>query len=193
MEEANDSCADGIDAEFANDDANIGTVTIDLGNDRPGANEFGFVILRGVRADVSGLAAGDTIVASINSSTAPTNFVPIGQDRTESVGGSVSTVKGGLTVTIEQASRLLCNLEDVVTTDADNVETTTPVGGVPSITVSEGFPTAWEHTGPGPLGAGNDAIGQTDIGQTMIAVKMLNLPKGVTLRWPNQVIFEADP
>ena len=56
------------------------------------------------------LSAGDTIVASINSSAAPAGFVPIGQDRTESVGGVVSTVKGGLTVKVEAASRLLCNL-----------------------------------------------------------------------------------
>ena len=61
-----------------------------------------FVILRGVRADTSALSAGDTIVASINSSAAASGFVPIGQDRTESVGGVVSTVKAGLTVKLEQ-------------------------------------------------------------------------------------------
>ena len=76
----------------------------------PAGTPASFVILKGVRADTSGLSVGDTIVASINSSSAPTGFVPIGQDRTESVGGTVSTVKAGLTVKLEQASRLLCNL-----------------------------------------------------------------------------------
>ena len=81
-----------------------------MGTDRPAADAFGFVILRGVRADVSGLSAGDKIVASINSSTAPTGFVPIGQERTESVGGTVSTVTDGLDVVLGAASRLLCNI-----------------------------------------------------------------------------------
>ena len=90
----------------------MGTVTINMGT--AGRVAGSFVVLRGVRADVSSLSVGDTIVAAINSSSAPTGFVPIGQERTESVGGTVSTVKGGLTVKIEQASRLLCNLEDVV-------------------------------------------------------------------------------
>ena len=72
-----------------------------MGTARPDSNEFGLPsFCRGVRADVSGLAAGDKIVASINSSTAPTGFVPIGQERTESVGGTVSTVADGLDVVL---------------------------------------------------------------------------------------------
>ena len=51
----------------------------------------------------------------------------------------------------------------------------TPVGGVPSITVSEGFATAWE----------------TELGGTMIALKMNNLPEGVNLRWPHVVNFST--
>ena len=126
-----------------------------------------FVILRGVRADISGLSAGDKIVASINSSSAPTGFVPIGQERTESVGGTVSTVTDGLDVVLGAASRLLCNIGEVDTTpDEEGGEV--PVGGVPSITVSEGFAMAWEA----------DAIGTTD---TMIALKMNNLPDGSEL------------
>ena len=106
-------CDDTVTTSFANDDdTDIGTVTVNLGDARPGAEAFGFVVLRGVRADVSGLSAGDKIVASINSSTAPTGFVPIGQERTESVGGTVSTVKSGLDVVLGSASRLLCNLGD---------------------------------------------------------------------------------
>ena len=59
----------------------------------------------------------------------------------------MSIVKNGINVAIGQASRLLCNIgtltDDMGTTDtADDVEV--PIGGVPSITVSEDFPTAWE-------------------------------------------------
>ena len=165
---------DDITATVANDaDTGVGTVTISMGTeDRTvGAS----VILRGVRADVSALSAGDTIVASINSSSAPTGFVPIGQERTESVGGTVSTVTDGLDVVLGAASRLLCNIGEIDTTpDEEGGEV--PVGGVPSITVSEGFDRAWE----------------TGLGGTNIALKMNNLPEGVNLRWPHVVNF-MDP
>ena len=168
------NCETGIAATFANDDdTDIGTVTIALGTTRPDSNQFGFVVLRGVRADVSGLSAGNKIVAAINSSTAPTGFVPIGQDRTESVGGTVSTVMDGLDVKVGQASRLLCNLGEV----GEGDDRKFPVGGVPSITVSEGVPMAWE----------------TAMGGTMIAIKMNTLPEGVNLRWPHVVNFRQDP
>ena len=108
--------ATNITATVANHaDTGVGTVTISMGTEGRVAGSS--VILRGVRADVSALSAGDTIVASINSSSAPTGFVPIGQDRTESVGGTVSTVTDGLDVVLGAASRLLCNIGDVVTTD----------------------------------------------------------------------------
>ena len=172
-EDADDNCITGVTASFANDeDTDIGTVTINLGTTRPDSGEFGHVVIEGVRADVSGLSAGDTIVAAVNSSTAPTGFVPIGQDRTESVGGTVSTVMDGLDVAVGQASRLLCNIGEVGTGDD-----ATPVGGVPSITVSEGVPMAWE----------------TAMGGTMITVKMNSLPEGVNLRWPHVVNFRQDP
>ena len=180
-----------VDAEVANDeDTGVGTVTVNMGITRPTTAER-YVIVRRVRADVSGLSAEDVVVATINSATAPTGFVPIGQERSESVGGTVSTVAGGLAVKVGQASRLLCNIGEIVTGDNDTPnnpldDPTSPIGGVPSITVSEGFATAWEHTGPSP-GAGN-----AEIGQTMITVKMLNLPAGVILRWPHAVPY-IDP
>ena len=163
-----------ITAAVANDkDTDVGTVTISMGT--AGREAGSFVILRGVRTDVSGLSAGDKIVASINSSSAPTGFVPIGQERTESVGGTVSTVTDGLDVVLGGASRLLCNIGDVITSE-DGEVTRTPVGGVPSITVSEGFARAWE----------------TELGGTMITLKMNNLPDGVNLRWPHEVNY-IDP
>ena len=121
-------------------------------------------------------------MASINSSTAPTGFVPIGQERTESVGGTVSTVKDGLDVVLGAASRLLCNIGDPNGSGPDGTtetedDVTTTIGGTPSITVSEGFATAWE----------------TELGGTMIALKMNNLPDGVNLRWPHVVNFIQDP
>jgi hypothetical protein len=172
-ETANANCITAVTTSFANDDdTDIGTVTINLGTPRPDSNQFGFVVIQGVRADVSGLSAGNTIVAAVNSSTAPTGFVPIGQDRTESVGGTVSTVMDGLDVAVGQASRLLCNIGQIDTTpDEEGGEV--PVGGVPSITVSEGVPKAWE----------------TAMGGTMITIKMNSLPDGVNLRWPETVNF----
>ncbi len=176
-----DTCS-AITAAVANDDdTGVGTVTISMGTAGRAAGSF--VILKNVRADVSGLSAGDTIVASVNSSSAPSGFVPIGQDRTESVGGVVSTVKGGLAVTLGGASRLLCNIGDLVDdqgTDDTADDTSTPIGGTPSITVTEGFATAFE------------SVEQSGISATNITVKMLNLPKGVNLRWPHTVTF-ADP
>ena len=185
QETADTSCDIGVAATFANDkDTGVGTVTIALGTARPDANRFAFVVLRGVRADVSRLSFGNRIVASINSSTAPTGFVPIGQERTESLGGRVSIVKDGINVAIGQASRLLCNIgtitDDMGTPETDD-DVEVPIGGVPSITVSEDFPTAWEDGD------------QTGIGSTMITIKVNNIPEGVTLRWPHGPINFVNP
>ena len=176
-----DTCT-SITATIENDkDTGVGTVTINTGT--AGRVAGSFVILRGVRTDVSGLDAGDTITAAVNSSSAPSGFVPIGQDRTESVGGVVSTVKAGLAVKLGGASRLLCNIGEIVDdkgTDDTADDTSTPIGGVPSITVTEGFGTAFE------------SVEQSGITATMVTVKMLNLPKGVNLRWPHSIAFD-DP
>ena len=180
-----------VDAEVANDDdTGVGTVTINMGTNRPATGDR-YVIVRQVRADVSSLSVGDTIAAAVNSATAPSGFVPIGQDRTESVGGVVSTVKDGLDVKVGSASRLLCNIGEITTDDGGTPtdtsdDTTVPIGGVPSITVSEGFAKAWEHTGAAP-GAGNAGVGQT-----MVSIQMNSLPDGVNLRWPHVVNF-IDP
>ncbi len=134
QETADTSCDTGVAATIANHkDTGVGTVTIALGTARPDAAQFGFVVLRGVRADVSRLSDGDRILASINSAAAPTGFVPIDRERSESVGGRVSIVRDGLNVEVGRANRLLCNLgtmtDDRGTADtADDVEV--PIGGV---------------------------------------------------------------
>ncbi len=182
--EADTSCDGGIAATIANDkDTGVGTVTLALGTARPDAGQFGFVVLRGVRADVSRLSDGDRILASINSATAPTGFVPIDRERSENVGGRVSIVRDGLRVEVGRANRLLCNLgtmtDDQGTADtADDVEV--PIGGVPSITVTEGFARAWEDD----EGSG--------IGSTRVTIQVNNLPEGTDLRWPHGVNF-MDP
>ena len=184
-ETANTSCDSGVEAAIANHkDSGVGTVTITLGTARPDANQFAYVVLRGVRADVSRLSFGNRIVASINSSTAPTGFVPIGQERTENLGGRVSIVKDGINVAIGQASRLLCNIgtitDDMGTPETDD-DVEVPIGGVPSITVSEGFATAWEDGD------------QTGIGSTRVTIEMNNLPEGTDLRWPHGPINFVNP
>jgi hypothetical protein len=81
-----------------------------------------------------------------------------------------------LAVEIDAASRLICNLD--ATFDHDNDATTdeVAVGGVPMITVSEGFDDAWEPA--------------ANLGGTTITIATLNLPDGVELRWPETATFE---
>ena len=108
-----------------------------------GAEAGSTINLTGTRVDVSSLDAGDEIIATI-SSTAPTGLIPISQSRRGTVSTVVAEVMAGLEVEIDAASRLICNLD--ATFDHDNDATTdeVAVGGVPMITVSEGFDDAWE-------------------------------------------------
>ena len=106
--------------------------------------------LTGTRVDVSSLDAGDEIIATI-STTAPTGLIPISQSRRGTVSAAVAVVKAGLVVEIDAASRLICNLdatyESTMATPCHRTalaEIAIPVGGVPMITVSEGFDDAWE-------------------------------------------------
>ena len=163
------TCSDGSEAEN-DEDTGVGTITIETAG---GAADGSMINLTGARVDVSSLDAGDEILATI-SSTAPTGLIPISQSRRGTVSTLVAEVEAGLTVGISAASRLICNLD--ATEDADNDANTaeTPVGGIPMITVTEGFNDAWEE----------DAIGTTG---TMITIATLSLPDGVELRWPTTV------
>ena len=159
------SCNDGSEAEN-DEDTGVGTITIETAG---GAEDGSMINLTGARVDVSSLDAGDEILATI-SSTAPTGLIPISQSRRGIVSTLVAEVEAGLTVGISAASRLICNL------DAEDADMN-PIGGIPMITVTEGFNDAWEE----------DAIGTTG---TMITIATLSLPDGVELRWPTEVEFQ---
>ena len=170
------ACGTDYDLSFENDeDTDVGTVTITI----PDTIVAGDVIrLRGVRADVSGLAAEDSVIATISTSP-PGGLIPVDQVEKGSVATSVAVVKAGLVVVIDAASRLICNLDATYDADGDPAtadDNETPVGGVPMITVSEVFDDAWE----------------TVLGGTVITIATLNLPAGVELRWPASVTF-TDP
>ena len=164
----------GVTAKAENDeDTNVGTVTIEIPANVGDGNT---IRLTGVRTDISSLSAGDDIIGTISSS-APTGLIPIGQSRSATVSAVVAEVKGGLAVGITAASRLICNISDdagvdeLIGTDDD----TDPLGGTPAITVMEGFDSAWE--------------GDAALGGTSITIKTLNLPPGVTLRWPQSMDY----
>ena len=159
------SCGNGA---VLNDDKD--TITIETTGEPTGANA---VNLSGVRVDVSSLDVGDEVVATISTS-APSGLIPVGQSRRGSVATNVAEVEAGLTVGISAASRLICNLDAMEGPDDARV----PVGGIPMITVTEGFDDAWE----------DDA----NLGGTTITIATLNLPEGVELRFPESVTFE-DP
>ena len=174
------------DAEFENDpDTGAGTLTIkpvrESNFDTNGSLVGLMINLRGTRVDVSSLDAGDEIIATI-SSTAPTGLIPISQSRRSTVSTVVAEVMPGLEVKIDAASRLICNLEATYDHDGDggggNGTAEIPVGGVPMITVSEGFDDAWE---------GKDVVGA--LGGTVITIATDNLPEGVELRFPPTVTF----
>ena len=140
--------------------------------------------LEGVRVDVSSLEAGDEVMVTISTS-APSGLIPVGQSRRGTVTTSVGVVKAGLTVAVTAASRLICNLDAMETTGpgtdgqlGTDDDVMSPVGGVPMITVTEGFDDAWE--------------GDAALGGTTIRIKTLNLPAGVELRWPQTVTFGTD-
>ena len=70
----------------------------------------GSITLSGIRADVSGLEAGDRILATISATGSGDGFSDIGETSGASIAGLVSTVKDGLNVTaVEQISVLTCD------------------------------------------------------------------------------------
>ena len=176
------ACANGVTCDAddltLNDDKDV--LTLDTGGS-PTADALS-ITLEGVRVDVSSLDVGDEIMVTISTS-APSGLIPVGQSRRGTVATSVGVVAAGLTVEINPASRLICNLTAMEPGDADGDGTVgdtemVPVGGVPTITVTEGFDDAWED--------------ENVLGGTTIRIKTNMLPAGVELRWPATVTFGTD-
>ena len=143
------------------DDTDVGKVTVTI------TTHDGSITVTGIRADVSGLEAGDRILATISATGSGDGFSDIGETSGGSIAGLVSTVADGISVTeVGQVSVLTC---DAATTAARR----------PSIKVEEGFNAAWETNG----------IGDSD---TNIRIVVANVPTGVTFRWPGQGNFEDD-
>ena len=172
------ACENGIEVAIENDeDTGMGSATIDLDDSTDDVSELGgFVILQGVRADVSGLEVGDEIRATVSTEPTIDDFTEIDEVRTDTVATVVARVKRGLTVSVDGATRLLCNpngtFQDVDPNTGLAVGLKKTIGGDPTITVSEGFDGAWEsgteHAGP--------------INETWIRVVLSELPEGVHRR-----------
>jgi hypothetical protein len=181
-------CESGIELTIANDeDTGVGSATIELDDSTDNVNALGaFVILQGVRADVSGLEVGEEIRATVSTEPTVDDFTEIDEVRTDTVATVVARVKRGLTVSVDGASRLLCNpngtFKDIDPNTGLAVGTEKPIGGDPTITVSEGFDGAWEseteHTGT--------------IQETWIRVVLSELPEGVTVVWPQMAITSTN-
>ena len=121
-----------------------------------GNDETDHIRLSGVRLDVSGLDLDAQVVASLSS--AGSGGINFGSGAGVSAAGLVATVKAGIKFDISHASQLYCSGEG-----ASN----------PSLEVSEGFASAWESDPDG-------------FGSTMVHLKILNVPSGVTFIWPGQ-------
>lgn len=129
----------------------------------PGENDR--ITLSGIRVDVSSKDAGDEITAHISASGS-NGAVDIGGGVSGRASTVVSTARDGLKVpTVTAASLLTCS------TDAAK----------PSIKVQEGFGSAFEDRGTGVGYAGES---------TQIFVQVLNVPAGVTFKWPESVKSE---
>ena len=146
------------------------TVTID-GTPAAG-NEL---TIMGVRADVSGLDAGTAIMATISATGTGDGFSDFGDTSGTSVTGLVSTVKDGINVTaVGQISVLTC-------------DTKATGGRRPSITVEEGFASAWEtDAGDGLTDAASDDDSRTGTDDTHIRIVVANVPSGITFTWPGE-------
>ena len=161
--------ATGATVEAANDkDTNVGTVTITI-------DTAATITLMGIRADVTGMDAGEQIIASVTSTGGSDDFIDAGQASVDSIGVRVATVMDGLDVTaVGQVTVLTCD------------------GGIgadriPSITVAEGFNAAWE------TGAGGSFLATDNGTDTHIRIVVANVPTGVSFRWPGQGNTNLEP
>lgn len=132
----------------------------------------GTITIDNVLVDVSGLADGATVMATISATASDGGtFTPIDAPaQTTTVTFKVSDVKDGLNVSaVGQVSVLNCDKG---------------IGAsrLPSITVEEGFVDAWETNA---LAFDADAGTPVAVSNTTnIRVVVANVPTGVTFRWP---------
>ena len=130
----------------------VGMLQITLGE-----QHIGFRVMN-IRLDVSALSVGDKIAVAITSSETPGQIPLGGAPVADTLSGQLAEVAEGLKVTAETDAGLSCGDSTVV----------------PSITVAEGFPGAWNDTLA--VDAGVDT-------QTLIKVAVKGLPKDDKIMW----------
>ena len=161
------SAIDAASVTIANDDkTKVGKISFNLTGTHGGT-----ITISNVRADVSGLADGAEVMATVSAKAraGDSPFTPIGGTPTGSTATfKVSDVEDGLNVTaVGQVSVLNCDKGITA-------------GRMPSLTVEEGFATAWETNA---AGFDDDADGVID-NSTHIRIVVANVPTGVSFRWP---------
>lgn len=119
------------------------------------------VILSGIRLDVSGLDVDAPVMARVSSSGA--GGVNFGGGAGLSAARHIATVKPGIIIDVTHANQLYCSVTG---------------SSMPSLKVGEGFDSAWEWDPDG-------------FGSTMVKLKILNVPSGVTFIWPGQEHADA--
>jgi hypothetical protein len=123
------------------------------------------ITVDGVRVDTSGKKAGDEIMAHLTASQgAADGLVDVGGGDNRRVVTVISTVGAAVTVpSVSAASAITC---------AD--------GGTATITVKEGFASAWEDIA-------SDATSAYRGESTSVAIVVLNVPADVKFKWPKEV------
>ena len=149
FEENTSMCANATQPtlKVINEDG-VGMLQITLGTDH-----IGFRVMN-IRLDVSALSVGDKIAVAITSSETPGQIPLGGAPVADTLSGQLAEVAEGLKVTAEKDAGLSCGDSTVM----------------PSITVAEGFPGAWDDTLGGRLG-------------TLIKVAVKGLPKDDKIMW----------
>ena len=123
------------------------------------------ITVDGIRVDTSGKNAGDEIMAHISASKGTADgVIDVGGGDARSVSTVISTVGAAVTVpSVSAASAVTC------------VD-----GGEASITVKEGFASAWEDIASGTTSAYRGE-------STSIQIAVLNIPADVKFKWPKEV------
>ena len=140
-------------------------LTVFRDNTVGGTVDDDIITVDGVRVDTSGKNAGDEIMAHISASKGTADgVIDVGGGDARSVSTVISTVGAAVTVpSVSAASAVTC------------VD-----GGEASITVKEGFASAWEDIASGTTSAYRGE-------STSIQIAVLNIPADVKFKWPKEV------